>query len=48
MKSFPLLLYSIPAESYFQLIIDYKSNEEIPKEYNEKNIKECLENIEKI
>ena len=46
-EAFPLLLYSIPAESYFQLIIDYKSNEEIPKEYNEKNIKECLENIEK-
>lgn len=44
--SIRFFLYSIPAGSYFQIIIDCKSDLELPKEYNEKNIEECLKYME--
>ena len=46
-----LFIQSLPAKSYYQIIgfgSDFKKYDEVPKKYNQKNIKESLKQIEEL
>ena len=50
-KALLLFLQSLPAGSYYQIIgfgSDYKIYDNIPKEYNQKNLKKSIEIVEKL
>ena len=50
-EALKLFIQSLPAGSYYQIIgfgSDYKKYDEIPKEYNKKNINEIMEVIDKL